>query len=249
MRRSYFILLLVVLVMPSCTTTHLFMDRDGKPDTSASALDPVFHPNSRYEYQVRVNDKISVSVWLQDELSVGSVYGIYNSNEVYGKWLLVDADGNIELPRIGTMSVERMRVTTLKDTLVAIYSEWLVNPVVDVKVLNKEITVLGEVRNPQVLTIDTEQVRLLDAIGRTNGFDVYANLKHIKVLRQVGDDVHVANIDLSLSDAYFSRNIALYPGDVVIVPAQNAKRFNRELSNIIPFTSVATAVAILLNTF
>lgn len=249
MSRFLLIPLIAVLLMPSCTTTHLFMDRDGKPDTSASALDSVFHNNPEYEYVVRVNDKISVSVWLQEELSVGSVYGIYNSNEVYGKWLLVDADGTIELPRIGSMRVEGMTVVALKDSLVSMYAAWLVNPVVDVKVLNKEITVLGEVRNPQVLTIDTEQVRLLDAIGKANGFDVYANLKHIQVLRQVGEHVHVAHLDLSQADAYFSRNIALYPGDVVIVPAQSAKRFNRELSNIIPFTSVATAVAILLNTF
>jgi len=235
--------------MPSCTTTHLFMDRDSKPDTSVSALDSVFQPRSDYQYRVRVNDKISVSVWLQEELSVGSVYGIYNSNEVYGKWLMVDADGTIELPRIGSMHVAGMTVVALKDSLATMYAAWLVNPVVDVKVLNKEITVLGEVRNPQVLTIDTEQVRLLDAIGKANGFDIYANLKHIQVLRQVGEQVHVAHLDLSQADAYFSRNIALYPGDLVIVPAQGAKRFNRELSNIIPFTSVATAVAILLNTF
>ena len=245
----YILILLTAAIMPACTTTNMFTEPGGKADTSIAALDSVFFHNPDYQYHIRIDDKINISVWQQDELSVGSVYGIYNSNEVYGKWLLVDAKGNIEVPRIGTMNVEHMTVIALKDSLTTIFSEWLVTPIVDVKVMNKEITVLGEVRNPQVITIDTEQTRLLDMIAKANGFEFYANLKQIKVFRQVGQDVYVANIDLSQSENYLKRNIALYPGDVVIVPARNAKRFDRQLSNIIPFTSVATAVAILFNAF
>ncbi|MFT5310412.1 MAG: hypothetical protein ACI9LA_001500 [Bacteroidia bacterium] len=37
----------------------------------------------------------------------------------------------------------------------------------------------------------------------SGGFDSYANVKHVKVLRQVGLHVKVANIDLSESGDYF----------------------------------------------
>lgn len=251
MKQIYFIfaLLLTGVLLQSCTVTNMFTDSDGKPDTSVAALDSVFYDNPDYQYHIQVDDKVNISVWQQDELSIGSVYGIYNSNEVYGKWLLVDRNGNIEVPRLGTMNVEHMTVVSLKDSLATRFGEWLVNPIVDVKIMNKEISILGEVRNPQVVTIDTQQTRLLDIVARANGFEFYADLKRIKVLRQVDQDVHVANIDLSVGDAYLKRNIALYPGDVVIVPAKNSKKLDRQLSNIIPFTSVATAVAILFNAF
>jgi polysaccharide biosynthesis/export protein len=142
-----------------------------------------------------------------------------------------------------------MTTIALKDSLRTLFGAWLVNPIVDIKVMNKQITVLGEVRNPQVLTIDTEQTRLLDVIARANGFEFYADMKRVKVLRQVGEHVHIAHIDLSKDDTHIRRNIALYPGDVVLVPARNAKRFDRQITNIIPFASTATAIAILLNSF
>lgn len=242
------LLLVTVLLISGCTATSVFTD-GARPTTETAALDSVFHHNPAYEYHLRIDDKINISVWQQDELSVGSVYGIYNSNEVYGKWLLVDAGGNIEVPRIGTLHVEHMTTIALKDSLRTLFGAWLVNPIVDIKVMNKQITVLGEVRNPQVLTIDTEQTRLLDVIARANGFEFYADMKRVKVLRQVGEHVYIAHIDLSKDDTHLRRNIALYPGDVVLVPARNAKRFDRQITNIIPFASTATAIAILLNSF
>jgi len=251
MKQYYFIIALLFagILLQSCSVTNMFTEPGGKPDTSIAALDSIFYDNPDYQYHIQVDDKVNISVWQHDELSIGSVYGIYNSNEVYGKWLLVDKNGNIEVPRLGTIHVEHMTVIALKDSLANRFAEWLVNPIVDVKIMNKQISILGEVLNPQVITLDTEQTRLLNIIAKANGFEFYADIKHIKVLRQVGKDVHVANIDLSQGDSYLKRNIALYPGDVVIVPARNAKRIDRQLSNIIPFTSVATAVAILFNAF
>ncbi len=243
------ILIIFGLFLQSCTVNNILSQSGEKVDNTVSALDSVFHDNYEYEYHIRVDDKVNISVWLHDELSVGSVYGIYNSNEIYGKWLLVDRNGNIEVPRIGTLHVEHMTIIELKDLLTSHLKEWLLNPIVDVKIQNKEISILGEVRNPQVITIDTEQVRLLDIIAKANGFEFYADIKHVKVFRQVGSDVYIANIDLSKADSYLQRNIALHPGDVVVVPARNAKRFDRQLANIVPLTSVATAVAILFSAF
>lgn len=241
-------MLLAGTLLQSCTVSNLFTEK-GSSNGAVAALDSLFLDNTDYQYHIRKDDKINISVWQQDELSVGSVYGIYNSNEVYGKWLLVDANGTIEVPRLGSMHVENMTVIALKDSLSSRFGEWLVNPIVDIKVMNREISILGEVRNPQVITLDTEQTRLLDVVAKANGFEFYADLKRVKVLRQFGSDVHVATIDLTRNDSYLKRNIALYSGDVVIVPARNSKRIDRQLSNIIPFTSVATAVAILFNAF
>ena len=59
--------------------------------------------------------------------------------------------------------------------------KWLINPIVDIKVLNKEIIVLGEVRNPNTVAIDKDHVSLLEMISKTGGFEFYANLKLIKI--------------------------------------------------------------------
>jgi polysaccharide export outer membrane protein len=241
------LVLLAVMNLTSCKTTNLFVDK--KADNSVEALDSIFLPNSSYEYHIRKDDKVTISVWGQDELSVGSSYGIYNSNEVYGKWLMVDANGNIEIPKVGTFYVENMTIIQLKDTLRNMFKIWVKNPIVDVKILNREITVLGEVRDPQVISVDKEHNYLLEIIARCKGLEFYANAKYIKVLRQVGQDVYVANIDLTHSGSETLRNIPLYPGDVVVVPSKKFKEFDRRVSTIIPFSTTLTAAAIFMGAF
>jgi polysaccharide export outer membrane protein len=238
-----------ILFLNSCKTSNILEVPRAQCLPSVSHLDSAFFFNPNYQYFIRKDDKVNISVWGQDELSVGSVYGIYNSNEVYGKWLMVDANGNIEVPKLGTMNVLGLTVPLLKDTLKNLFSRWIVNPIVDVKILNKEITVLGEVRNPQVILVDKDRNNLLEMIARCGGLEFYANLKHIKVLRQDGVNVRVANIDLRKGSDYLYKNIQLFPGDIVVVPSKNYKEFDKRISTIIPFTSTATAAAILLKAF
>ncbi|GAA0891222.1 hypothetical protein GCM10009122_09010 [Fulvivirga kasyanovii] len=240
------IIVVTIAVFGSCKTQHLLMEPRAERDNSPAALDSVFLFDANYEYRIRKDDKVSISVWGQDELSVGSLYGIYNSNEVYGKWLLVDAGGNIELPKLGTMNVLNKTVIEVKQILKGKLSKWIVNPIVDVRVLNKQITVLGEVRDPKVIQVDKDNNTLLEVIAKCSGFDSYANLKYVKILRQAGEDVYIANINLTRSGQYFSRNIQVHPGDIVIVPSKSHKEFDKRVSTIIPFTTTITAAAILM---
>lgn len=244
--KNYLGFLFLVILFASCKTQNLFLESKEDLSELNGEIDSTFFHDPDYQYKIRRDDKINISVWGQDELSVGSVYGIYNSNEVYGKWLMVDARGCIEVPKIGTTKVEGKTVVELKDTLKAVFQTWLQTPVVDVKILNKEITVLGEVRNPGVIKIDTDRNTLLNMIALTGGFDFYANLEHVKVLRQEGPDVRVVNIDLTESGDYLQKNIQLRPGDIVIVPSKSYKEFDKRVSIIIPLTSTISASAIIL---
>ncbi len=235
--------LAVVLLFTSCRTYNLIENKTGPMDKA------VFSYDENYQYKIRKDDKISISVWGEDNLSVGSVYGIYDSNEVYGKWLLVDADGNIEVPKIGTKNVVGKTVPELKEEIKKELTKWLVTPVVDVKVLNKEITILGEVRNPNTIQVDKDKNNLFELISKTGGFDFYANLKSIKILRQEGVNVKVTNIDLTKSDDILNTNILLHPGDIVIVPSKKNKEFDKRISTIIPFTTTVSAAAIIMGLF
>lgn len=239
----------IVLILASCKTQNILVEPKKERDNTVAALDSIFFYNNQYEYRIKRDDKITISVWGQDEISVGSVYGIYNSNEVYGKWLMVDAQGNIEVPKIGTLNVVDKTIIELKDTLKLMYAKWIVNPVIDVKVLNKEITVLGEVRDPQVLKVDEDQNSLLEIISKCSGFEFYADLRYVKVLRQIGKDVYVANIDLTTSGNYLKRNIQILPDDIIIVPSKKNKEFDKRVATIIPFTTTVSAAAILMGVF
>jgi len=66
----------------------------------------------------------------------------------------------------------------LKDSL----SNALINPIVNVKILNRKIALMGEFRDSATILVDKEHNSLLDMISRAGGFDQYASLKRIKGL-------------------------------------------------------------------
>ncbi|MDI9310787.1 MAG: polysaccharide biosynthesis/export family protein [Limnohabitans sp.] len=234
---------IILSIFCSCKTQNIL---ESKVETNNKEA---FQYNANYQYTIRKDDKISISVSGEEAMSVGSVYGIYNSNEVYGKWLLVDADGNIEIPKIGTTNVLGKTIPEFKTYLKEKLKKWIIEPVVDVKVLNKEITILGEVRNPNAIQVDKDRNTLLEMVSKAGGFEFYANLKAVKILRQQGENVLVTNIDLSKETNILNQNIQLYPGDIVVVPSKKYKEFDKRVSTIIPFTTTITAAAILLGAF
>ncbi len=247
--KNLLFMLSAILVLSSCTTQNLMGEKRSVLKAQIEQFDSIFNYDSAYEYVIRKDDKISISVWGQDELSVGSSYGIYNSNEVYGKWLMVDAHGQIEIPKLGTFKASDLTLIELKDTLKLRFGEWVVNPIVDVKVLNRNLTILGEVRNPGLYTIDKEYNTLFELLALSGGFEKYANLKYIKVFRQLGPDVHVVTINLKDYGHYFAQNIHLRPSDIVVVPSRGYKEFDSRISTIIPFASAVTSAAIFVSAF
>lgn len=249
MRNLKFILFLgIILLLDSCKTQNLFHFSPEKENEEIK-LDSIFRYRADYQHIIEIDNKVNISVWGQDELSIGSVYGIYNSNEVYGKWLMVDANGNIEIPKIGTMMVKGMTLPMLKDSIKSLISQWIANPIVDVKVMNKEITLLGEFRNPAVIHVDKDNNSLLELVAKAGGFEYYANLKSIKLLRQDGPKVKIANIDLTIASDEGARNIQLRPGDIIIAPSKKNKEFDKRISTIIPIATSATSAAILIGAF
>ena len=249
MRNLKFILFLgIILLLDSCKTQNLFHFSPEKENEEIK-LDSIFRYRADYQHIIEIDNKVNISVWGQDELSIGSVYGIYNSNEVYGKWLMVDANGNIEIPKIGTMMVKGMTLPMLKDSIKSLISQWIANPIVDVKVMNKEITLLGEFRNPAVIHVDKDNNSLLELVAKAGGFEYYANLKSIKVLRQDGPKVKIANIDLTIASDEGARNIQLRPGGIIIAPSKKNKEFDKRISTIIPIATSATSAAILIGAF
>jgi len=238
-------LVLIAVLMSSCATQNLFKTPENIKSDSA-----FFTRDSNYQYIIQKDDKISVSVWDNDDLSVGSVYGEYNSNEVYGKWLMVDANGEIMVPKLGNKKVAGLTVIDAEVMLKKDLAKLLVNPIVKLKVLNKEVTVLGELKSPGHFLLEKENNSLVEVLGKAGDFDFYADKKNIRVIRTVGNEVKTVRIDLTTYDNLYAKNIQIHPGDVIYVPAKNGKQWDkRSGSTIIPATAVITTIAVLANLF
>ena len=239
--RLFSIGILFILFLTSCATQNLFVLTEPKE------YDKIFFYNSnKYEYKIRKDDKLNVSVWDHDDLSVGSIYSIYNANEVYGRWLMVDQNGYINIPKIGTVYVLDLTVSAAKDTITNRLKKWIVNPIIDVKILNKEITVMGEFKSPGKFIIEKETNTLLEMIAKAGDFDAYANKKTIQVIRVVNNQPRSITLDLTNFNEFSTSNIVIYPGDVIYAPAKKSKQWDKRAgSTIVPISSAISSAVLI----
>ena len=237
------ITLISVLSLSSCATQNMFSGTVKK-----NGLEALLTDSTKSEYTIRKDDKISVSIWNHDDLSVGSIYGVYNSNEAYGKWLMVDQKGNIVVPSLGEIKAEGKTVLQLRDDLTKSFSKDLVNPIVDVKVLNREVSLIGEVQNPGKFQLEKEKNTLVETLAMAGDFQPYADKKHVKLIREKDGSSTEFIIDLTKLDPAMQDQLLVMPGDVIYVPSRKGKMFDIKVPSIIPFASIVTAAAIVYTT-
>jgi polysaccharide biosynthesis/export protein len=108
----------------------------------------------------------------------------------------------------------------------------------------KQIYVVGEVRNPQAITFKTTDVSLTQALGRAGGLDPnFSNAGAVYVIRGTEDMQKVpatvyhlnakSPVAFALADQF-----RLQPGDVVFVGPAGITRWNRFVSQLLPFSGI-----------
>lgn len=232
-----------VLLLNACATQNLFQSEKHAQDLCDSI------PVEMVEHILQADDKITISIWNHDDLSVGSLFGVYNSNEVYGKWIIINQQGEVTLPQIGKVVLGGLTTQSAEDTLRKIYSKYIVDPVIVVKVINMEVTVLGEVFKPGKYTIDKDYNTVLELIGAAGGFDFYANKKHIQIIRGSGANTKEFVIDLTSMEEYKQKNLALETGDVIFVPMRKGKMVDKKAPVLIAVSTALTATLVLFKFF
>lgn len=237
MRKDYsiYIALIVLLVFgESCRTQQILSSQlEGN-------VEDLFQIDTTFQHHIKADDKLSLSVWNHDDLSLGSVFSIYNSNEAYGKWILVDQAGYVQIPKLGKVKVLGMSTTEAADTISRMYAKHINNPIVVVKVLNRYVTILGEVRAPKAYPLEKEQMGLIEILGKAEGFTQYANLNEVRLVRNGLN----YTLDLENGDAYRFDKLILQSEDILIVSAKKGKVLDQKAPTLIPFASALTAIAV-----
>lgn len=236
MKIQYFLTLLILpLFFGSCATHNIFQESTRNHNNVETLM-----LEAENEYHLKTDDKISVSVWNHKEISIGSIFDIYNANEVYGRWVMLDNEGKVVLPKIGQITLGGLTISEAQVKLNGYYSEYIKDSSLVVKVLNREATVLGEVQTPGVYLLEKSQNSILEMIGRAEGMLDYADMRAITLIRN--DKKYV--IDMSKTNDIQLASINVLNGDVIYVPSRKGKVFDKKAPTIIPFATLATSIAL-----
>ena len=167
---------------------------------------------------------------------------------------LVNTDGNIELPILGNIKALGITKKQLKDniTKTILDKKLLINPIVNIRHLNFEVTVIGEVGHPTVISVPNEKISLIKALGLAGDLTIYGKRENVLLIREEDGKRKTRHINLNSSSFFNSPYYYLQPNDIVYVEANKNKvasvsRQRQSLPVIISALSLATiALSIIL---
>ncbi|MBY6129304.1 polysaccharide export protein [Qipengyuania aquimaris] len=202
--------LCAVALLASCQRPMNPVVPAGQAGYDAVAIDPSqIQPQS---YDLAPGDKIAVRVYGEPELSVDE--------------LVIDNAGFVNLPLIGEIRASGQSAGELAQGIQAAYAaDFVRDPRVNVVVLQgrvRTIAVEGEVEQPGVFPYAEGQT-LLSALALARSPTDVAKLDEVIIFRTVEGQRLAGRFDLQDIRGGRSPDVALVPGDVVVVGYSNVR--------------------------
>jgi len=190
--------ILVILVVGACSS---------KPEVSAALAGT---PETPPLYQVGAGDSLTIFVWRNAELTTT---------------VTVRPDGRISVPLIEDLYVEGKNPSDLAREIEAELAVYIQDPLVTVIVggfvgtFPQQVRIVGEASEPRAIPYRANMT-LLDVIIETGGLTEFADGNNTTLVRTEGGEQkeYRVRLDDLLEDGDISANVALLPGDILIVP-------------------------------
>jgi polysaccharide biosynthesis/export protein len=184
----------------------LVSDKDAKTEAPAST-EPKVEAEPKAEYVVGDGDVLHIDVWQEPEVSQN---------------VTVRPDGNISLPLINEVKVGGMTPLQIQSLVADKLKSFVNQPKVTVTVTevhSRKAFITGEVTRPGEYPLNT-QVTVLQLIAQAGGFTPFAKTESVMILRiDNGKELRLKfKYREVLHGKNTEQNIALLPGDTVVVP-------------------------------
>src|SRR5258705_2888439 len=140
-----------------------------------------------------------------------------------GGGYFVDAQGNIQLHKLGLIHAEGMTREELKNKIQKDIEPYLKDPVVTVRFLNHRVSVLGEVGSPGMVQMPEERLSVIDVLSSSGDVTTAAKLNNILIIRETGAGKQFKRINLEDHSIFTSEWYYLQPGDIVYVEPNDKK--------------------------
>lgn len=161
---------------------------------------------------------------------------------------VIDNEGYIDFPTIGKIKI--MGLTTIEATnlIKEQIKTYVSNPVINLRILNFKVTVLGEVRNPNTFLIPNERITILEALGLAGDLLISGVRKEVIVIRDINGIKQEYTVDLTSKDIFDSPVYYLTQNDVVYVKPNQAKINSSTVSSSYGiFISIASLLITTIN--
>lgn len=158
---------------------------------------------------------------------------------------LVEDDGTVALTGLGRVPVAGLTRLEAMNKIESLYKDTvLLNPIIEIKIINLKVTLLGEVKAPNNYPLTKDRTTLVELIGAAGGLTEKADEKNIQIIRGDKKDPTVIKIDLSNLATVSDPRAVLQNDDIIIVGPNDKTVRAEQLQN---FTTVIQPLLIVLS--
>ena len=167
---------------------------------------------------------------------------------------LVDNQGKIEYPVLGTLSVGGLTKSECESMIhdrLKPFMNAAENPVVTVRMANFKISVLGEVARPGMFTVGNEKINIFEALAKAGDLTIYGVRDKVKLIRENAKGRKEV-FTLNLNDAEIINSPYYYrqQNDIVYVEPNKVKSQNSSIGQsttlLVSATSILVSIAALV---
>lgn len=171
---------------------------------------------------IQNGDDLYIQIYSFSNSATSSIGGQEGSTNItpYSAALVsyrVGKDSCIIFPLIGKIKVAGKTIPEAEQFITNALIQYLNNPSVNIKFVNTNISVLGEVRNPGNYTYSNYPLNIYQALSFAGDITQFGDRKHVKIIRNNNGHVEIAFLDLTKKDIINSPYFYLEANDVIYV--------------------------------
>jgi polysaccharide export outer membrane protein len=136
---------------------------------------------------------------------------------------MIDSEGFLNFPVLGKLQVNGLSLLQIEKLISQGVKLYLKDAVVNVRMLNLKISVLGEVSNPGIIRLSNQRITLLEAIAGAGDFTPYANRTNVLLIREENGQRIYHRLDFQSGDLFKSPYFYLKQNDVLYIEPIRAK--------------------------
>ena len=243
-----------LLIFNSCADRQyqvLFQQKKSLSDTSSQT--PAVPAK---EYRIKSQDILQIrnlqnfKRYITTDAGTNGTPNIAGENSQGDQTILpdyqVEDDGTVILPDIGHVQVAGLTRAEARKLVEDTYRrDLLKNPIIELKIINLKVTLLGEVRGPGNYILTKERTTLVEVLGQAGGVTEKADETTVKIIRGTQLNPQVTVIDLGNVQSVNDPRAILQNGDIIYV-SQN--RRSARADNLQSISIIAQPALLLFNT-
>lgn len=173
------------------------------------------------EQYITSGDELYIRINSMDEYT--EYYNITTEGGMYGRYdpslssYTVEINGTVFLPMIGNIYVVGFTLEEAGKKIQEMYKGYLNQPAVNVRYVDKIVTILGEVNDPGVFTFTRREISIFEALAHADDMTVYGNRNKVMIIREEENVIYRHRIDLTEPEVQSSKFYYIQPNDIVYV--------------------------------